>query len=206
MPSAVGENAMRRLSADLRRRARQARVPAGRVFGTALAAVVAASDFYNPRSIAEDREYMGAVLYRDGHYYYTAGAGLRGQDRITVRVPVPKGSDIIAFWHTHGAPRWERRFFSGVDTDLATSWKTPFYLADYTGTLRVFSPGDSTLSRQGARRLGLPPKRGFARGRIVRDEAGQAVQVSTSAGQLLRTGAEDSVDRHAPGPPGAGGT
>ena len=149
-------------------------------YNNEIEAVVAASDEYNPRSIEEDREYMGVILYSHGRYSYTVEGGEVGQDQITVRIRVPAGSSIAAFWHTHGAAANDRSYFSEVDTALATEWNKPFYLADYTGVLKVFKPGDKLMSQAKARRLGLPERSGFSKGSRVQDLRGRAIQVATA--------------------------
>lgn len=146
-------------------------------FDSELAAVVAAATRYNPISIEEDREYMGAVLRQGDRYLYTVAPGQSGRDRITVRIPIPDGYQVIAFWHTHGDRAHGRTFFSDVDTRLVRDSDKPFYLADFTGVLKVFSPGDRTMSKLRARHLGLPGKAGFARGQPVRDAAGSLITV-----------------------------
>ena len=55
----------------------------------------------------------------------------------------------------------------------------PFYLADYTGTLKVFAFGDKLLSIPKARRLGLPGRKGFSKGRRVEDKGGRLVRIAT---------------------------
>ena len=157
------------------------------LFDSELDAVIAATELYNPRSILEDREYMGVILRRGDAYHYTVGPGEAGQDRITVRVLVPKDASIVAFWHTHGAEAHAREYFSEVDTQLVADWKLPFYLADHTGVLKVFEPGNQTLSLKMALAHGLPARRGFARGRIVSTETGKTVKVATglTANNLL---------------------
>ena len=122
---------------------------------------------------------MGAILLHSGDYRFMVGAGQQGRDRISVRVPIPRGADIVAFWHTHGTPAPKRRYFSREDTDLALSWNRPLYLVDYTGALKVFSPGDRRLSPDRARRLGLPAVRGFALGRLIEDGQGKSIRIST---------------------------
>jgi hypothetical protein len=152
---------------------------AGRPYMTELAAVVAAADHYNPVSISEDREFMGAVLRDGDRYEFTVGAGEPGRDAITVRIRVRPGVDIVAFWHTHGARHSSNRYFSAVDTRLVKRWQKPFYLADYTGVLKVMVPGGPTLSRSRARRLGLPGRTGYAIGHVVNDANGDPVQIPT---------------------------
>ncbi len=139
-------------------------------YGSELDAVIAATDRYNPLSIAEDREFMGMILERDNQYFYTATPGQRGRDRISIRVQKPKVFRITAFWHTHGAPAKERIYFSNVDTRLVNRSDTPFYLCDHTGSLRVFNPGDRVLTAFQAGRKGLPSKQGFGKGNLVRDK------------------------------------
>ncbi len=149
-------------------------------FSSPLAAVMAAENEYNPLSIAQDREFIGAILQHNGVYRYTVGQGLSGEDTVIVRVAIPRGAEIVAFWHTHGAAGHGRRYFSGVDTALVNSWNKPFYMADYSGTLRVFYPGDPTMTAMKARGLGLGDRTGYAKGRVVETEDNLRARVATS--------------------------
>jgi hypothetical protein len=148
-------------------------------FATELAAVVAATSRFNPVSIREDREFMGAILHDGECYSYTVAAGERGRDRITVRITVDDDIDVIAFWHTHGAKYAGNRYFSDVDTRLVEKWRKPLYLADYTGALKVIAPGHRTLSSLRAWQLGLPARVGYAAGRSVTDASGKRAKIST---------------------------
>jgi len=141
------------------------------VFDSELAAVLDAVNLYNPVSVKNDVEYMGAV-YRQvlggrARYGYTVGMGEPGQDAVTVSFRLPADSKLLAFWHTHGANHWSRNYFSDIDTKLANDWGVPFYLATPQGELRVFQPGDRVMGRLEARRLGLGEQRGYASGRVL---------------------------------------
>ena len=151
--------------------------PGGAGFASEIEAVAAAANLYNPLSIRQDREYMGGILSGGARYYYTVSAGGSGSDQVQARIRVPRGFKLVAFWHTHGAPAPARRYFSNVDTRLAREWNMPFYLADYTGELKVFVPGDGTLLRREAARLDLPAQPGFALGRAVEDAHGNRIRV-----------------------------
>lgn len=153
--------------------------PAPRWFRSELEAAVAAARQYNPRSIREDREFLGAILSDGDRYTFTVDAGRPRQDRITVRIEVPAGTEVVAFWHTHGARRHSNRYFSAVDTALVENLQKRFYLADFTGTLKVMAPGAPTLSRVRARRLGLPARSGYARGDVITDRGGQPIRIAT---------------------------
>ena len=148
-------------------------------FATELAAVVAATSRFNPVSIREDREFMGAILHDGECYSYTVGAGERGRDKITVRITVDDDVDVIAFWHTHGGKYAGNRYFSDLDTRLVEKWQRPLYLADYTGALKVIAPGERTFSSLRARRLGLPARVGYAAGRVVKDVDGNRARILT---------------------------
>ncbi|MGI9288915.1 MAG: hypothetical protein ACR2P1_26295, partial [Pseudomonadales bacterium] len=71
-------------------------------------------------------------------------------------------------------------YFSREDTALVNSWNKPFYMADYSGTLRVFNPGDPTMTATKARRLGLGDRTGYAKGRVVMTADSQRARVATS--------------------------
>lgn len=126
-----------------------------------------AAEIYNPVSIREDREFMGSILQRDGRYVFTVTAGAQGEDTVSIRIPKQLWPSVVAFWHTHGSAAPHHRFFSDVDTTLVNESGLPFYLADHTGELKIFRPGDATLSPFEAMRLGLPLQYGFALGSLV---------------------------------------
>ena len=153
-------------------------------FSSQLTAVRAAANQYNPLSIAQDREFIGAILQHNGGYRYTVGQGMSGEDTVSVRIALPRGAKVVAFWHTHGAAGHARKYFSAVDTALVNSWKKPFYMADAAGVLRVFTPGDNTLTAMQAGQLSLGRQAGYAKGSKVIAEDGQRVRIATS--QLAR--------------------
>lgn len=145
-------------------------------------AVVAATDTHNPDSVARDVEYMGAILKHQGpsaDFGYTVTAGRAGRDEIRARILVPAGYEIVAFWHTHGGREQSRKYFSGVDIRLVDRWQLPLYLADYTGQLKVLEPGARRLSLLAARRSGLTGFGYYARGRLVRDSAGDVLEIDS---------------------------
>lgn len=152
-------------------------------FNSELAAVRAAADRFNPLSIELDAEFIGAILEREGQYFFSAQQGHRGHDRISLHLRYPANYTLVAFWHTHGAAANERVYFSDFDTRVAKQTGKPFYLADHSGELKVFRPGDPTLSAGKARRLGLPRQSGFAEGEVVQDEFGKLVLICTSFNQ-----------------------
>lgn len=139
----------------------------------------AAADLYNPRSIRENREYIGVILEEDGLFRYTVASGDKGADKISIKVPIRDWENAVAFWHTHGDEKEHHQYFSDTDTALVKRFGKPFYLADYTGILKVFRPGDKKISRFRAARLGLPRRHGYAYGSRVRDESDQLVRVNT---------------------------
>jgi len=153
--------------------------PSSAAFASELDAVIAASAAVNPRSIREDREFLGAVLRRGDDYHYSVVPGHAGADRIRARLAVPAGFELVALWHTHGAAAPERRFFSRVDAALVEGTGKPLYLADHTGALRVLKPGAPRLTASAARRLGLPGRPGFATGEELRRADGEPVHVPT---------------------------
>ncbi|WP_317933435.1 DUF4329 domain-containing protein [Halioxenophilus sp. WMMB6] len=148
-------------------------------YATELAAVVAAANQFNPLSIAEDREYMGAIYECSEGFVYSVGAGKVAAGNVSVILNTPAGCDMVALWHTHGAEHYSHRFFSGIDTRLVERVGMPFYMADYTGALRVFNPGDRTLSLTRARQMGLGEDRDYAEGSRIQNTAGNQIQVAT---------------------------
>lgn len=156
----------------------------GAVYDSIEEAVIAAADAYNPISIQEDREYMGTIFRSNNRFGYTVSRGSSRSNSITIRISADNWDDVVALWHTHGAAARHHRYFSQVDTETAERFEVPFYLADYTGFLKVFRPGQRTLSPFAARRLGLPSQRGYAVGEFVKDRANRSVRVNTRASQI----------------------
>lgn len=135
-------------------------------------AVEAAVMRFNPYSVQEDREYLGAVVKLgnpagEAAYRYLVARGKPGQNRVRIQLPIPKRAEIVAFWHTHGAHGPNRHLFSGSDTTLVRKTGKPFYMADAEGNLRVFRPGQRLLSAGLRQRLGLPAGRGYAEGELL---------------------------------------
>ena len=139
------------------------------VFDSELEAVVHAMNTYNPQSIQEDREFIGAV-YKLNHshgYIYSVAPGSSGRDKVSAAIPKLENANIVSFWHTHGSAHHSRHYFSDVDTQLVEQWDLPFYLGCADGNLRVFKPGDKVLSFRQAQLLGLGKATGYARGALV---------------------------------------
>lgn len=148
-------------------------------YDSEVAAVVAAANAFNPVSILEDREFMGAVYQCEQGYQYSVAAGEVGSGNVTVTIATPAGCELAALWHTHGAEHHSHRYFSEIDTELVEQTQLPFYMADYTGKLKVFTPGDDLISPFAARKMGLGHNHGYAHGRLVADTSGAHVEVAT---------------------------
>lgn len=156
----------------------------GAVFDSVEEAAIAAADAYNPISIQEDREYMGTIYRSNNRFGYTVSRGSSRANSITIRISADNWDDVVALWHTHGNAAPHHRYFSQVDTETAERFQVPFYLADYTGYLKVFRPGQRTLSPFAARRLGLPAQRGYAVGEFVQNRLNRNVRVNTRLSQF----------------------
>ena len=148
------------------------------LFTSEHAAVVAAMNEFNPLSIAEDREYMGAIFREGNRYRYSVTAGGRHRDSLSISVAAGEWDSVAAFWHTHGSARPSNRYFSAHDTELVNRYKKPLYLGDYTGYLKRFRPGDRQISPFSARRLGLPARNGYAVGTQVNDSNRRPVKIA----------------------------
>ena len=149
------------------------------LYGSELEAVKAATDLYNPRSIGQDREYMGTI-YRSGDFFsYTVFSNAPGADRFSFRVPAEHLESIVAFWHTHGDASPLHQYFSQYDTRMVRQFNKPLYLADFTGVLKIFRPESRILPAFTAQRYGLPRLRGYALGEVVHDSQAEPVNVAT---------------------------
>ena len=144
-------------------------------FQSELAAVVHAMNQYNPTSITEDREYIGAVFrISKGKFTYSVAPGRAGRDEISAAIPLLPNAELVAFWHTHGGAHWSRQYFSELDSALVKQWQLPFYLGTADGKLRILRPRHVTLSPFQARRRGLGYNSGYALGTVV-----DAVDIAT---------------------------
>lgn len=157
------------------------------VYSSEVEAVVAATNYYNPLSLEEDREYMGAIFrHRSLNYYvYTVNAGRQFGSSVTIRIPRRKEYDFVALWHTHGKDDPRHRYFSADDTAAANTVRRPFYLADGSGKLKVFRPDGRTFSMTEARSKGLGSQPGASRGEIVINNQ-KAVTIATNFEQWLQ--------------------
>ena len=92
-------------------------------------------------SVAFDREWVGGVLRgSDGLYRVTEGVACSGHDTVRFTVPRPKGTDVVAFWHTHGGPGIARDRFSPDDAHLVLTTRREFFLMTPNGALKVLRP------------------------------------------------------------------
>ncbi|KEI71445.1 DUF4329 domain-containing protein [Endozoicomonas elysicola] len=150
-------------------------------FDSELATAVAAAERYNPDSIKEDREYIGGVFKhrQTSLYYYSVIPGKPGKNQITATLQFPDSLELIAIWHTHGNGKGTYLFFSQQDVILATRLGIPIYLADSSGFLKKFTPGDLMMSRYQARRQGLGYKKGYAKGIKMKKQSGQFIKIPT---------------------------
>lgn len=154
---------------------RAAKLPSAKVenqvFQSELDAVKHAMNTYNPPSIREDREYIGAIyqLNNGDGFFYSVAPGVIGQDKVSAGIPRLKSAKIVAFWHTHGAHHWNRKYFSEVDSKLVKQWDRPFYLGTAEGHLRILTPSHKVMSLRQAQSAGLGRRVGFAVGELIPD-------------------------------------
>ena len=165
-------------------------VPAGG-YGTALEAVIAASNRYNPDSVRLNREHVGAIIKcPDQGHYFTHGVGEPGRATVTFIVMKPKRCTLAALWHTHGGDAADRQYFSPEDTRAAEAVGRPIYMTNHTGRLYVYRPGQAKLSP--ARKYKRKYKDGFllipggtAEGTLLRDEAGLLVKIQVESSMAV---------------------
>jgi hypothetical protein len=143
-------------------------VAAKAVFDSEISAIEHASRVYNDISKKLDVEYMGAVLKSpSGKYIYTVSSGEPGDHQVKLKIRIPKGYEIMSFWHTHGAERYTSKYFSDVDTALSNKTHKPIYMIDHSDTLRVYTPGAPTIPKLAARKLRIGSLSGFAKGKTL---------------------------------------
>lgn len=126
------------------------------------------SERVNSESIRDNAEFYGVILQDEtGAYHYSVDKAKNNQGVVTFKFTRLENWQIVAFWHTHGKRGREKRYFSNYDTAVAKKFNVPVYMMDNTYTLRVFNPGDKTMSANVASRRGLGRAAGPARGTVV---------------------------------------
>ena len=133
--------------------------PSGQCFNQLEYAAVSALDV--AESLSKSIEYAGAVYTDKGMYCYTNPVTNGSPYHFQVRIAVPKGSRIVALYHTHPAAGPDSEFFSWEDVKTAKSMHLiSFIRVLETNRTLVFDPNcDPAYVRNGAIR---------ANGRIVR--------------------------------------
>ena len=154
---------------------RDAQVPAN---GYSSAEAAAASNRFNPDSVARDREHVGGILRCAGGYYYTHGVARQRQSPVMYSVNVPPNCVSTALWHTHGSSRRNREYFSEWDTRSADALGKPMYMANHLGELRVYRPGVRYRNRVPGSSIVRPPS-GVTTGDLVRMIAVGKVAIAT---------------------------
>lgn len=146
-------------------------------FNSELSAVTAAANQFNPRSIREDREYIGAIYRLGSDFVYTVTEGDAYADSISLVIQAEHRYTLTAIWHTHGNASPQHRYFSSDDTEMASLLNVPIYLADYTGYLKVYTPNARTLPRFESRNLGLGHCNKCAIGSYITDTYGRRLRI-----------------------------
>ncbi|HTO57234.1 MAG TPA: DUF4329 domain-containing protein [Pseudomonadales bacterium] len=113
-----------------------------RTYSTVVDAVESMRRMYLDESIRSDREFVGAIVEREGSYRTSVGRGCANRDVVRFSVSLEADMRLVAFWHTHGAPANLRELFSPEDVDLVKSTQRDFYLITPHGQLRVLRVDD----------------------------------------------------------------
>lgn len=118
-----------------------------RAFMSASAGAQDAIKRFNPRSVAEGREY-GGTLYREAgskkiHYVEPPNvqeAGISG-GHVNTKQQIPQGAVEAGRWHTHGkTENYTDEDFSDADLKLARARGLPSYLGTPKGATKVAVP------------------------------------------------------------------
>jgi hypothetical protein len=136
-----------------------------RVYPSVVDAVESMQRLFLDESIRLDREYVGAIVERDGGYRASIGRGCANRDAVTFAVVIPAGARVAAFWHTHGAPSNVRELFSPEDVSVVRATQCDFYLITPRGEVRVLRVDDVARGVTMVRsRIGTGTPMGSARG------------------------------------------
>jgi hypothetical protein len=155
----------------------------GEGYSSMLEAVRAASDKYNPVSIATDTEHFGVIFKKEvqtstsaPRFTYTHAAVRSGQDSFRFKVRPAPDETLVAIWHTHGRRHPLHRFFSECDIATAHKLGLPFYLADYTGILKVYDPANGVSGYSTGKKAGRV-RSDRSGGTVVKDVEANAVRI-----------------------------
>jgi hypothetical protein len=119
-------------------------------------AAIAQMKEYNPKSIAENREY-GGWIQKNPDGTFSADTTVKGSIDGLSNMP-EKGPDDVSWWHTHGAydPAYDSENFSGMTGDKGYSKANDAigYVATPSGAIKMYNPGTDTVTTLGARAPG----------------------------------------------------
>jgi len=115
------------------------RVSETQAYGSAEQAAVAALRIAMP--LSADYEHGGFVIERDGAFFYSDAVTNGRTGHIAFRAAVPKGSRLVAIYHTHPSDEPDSRMFSWDDVKEAKELGVDSYIGVLgDGTIRFFDP------------------------------------------------------------------
>lgn len=128
-------------------------MPDQKGYDTPKEAVIAALKEAIPKS--SQFEHAGALYEKDGKFFFTEPKSNGENDSVKVKVRFPKGAKLVALYHTHPDGR-RSEVFSPNDIAIATQLDIPYFMGHVNGTVRVFKPGVSEVTKMRGRRLRAP--------------------------------------------------
>lgn len=105
-----------------------------------------------------DTEYGGAIILRDGKFYYTEAVTLGDRAKLDFRIAKLKSDVVVGAYHTHPfhgsvgelGVKLSRQF-SDADMRMAKQLKVLMFIAEESGnTLRVFDPSAKYVAGRAA--------------------------------------------------------
>jgi Domain of unknown function (DUF4329) len=122
-------------------------------YKTAREAAVAQMKEYNPKSVAENREY-GGWIDKNADGTYSPAETVRGSTDGLTNMP-EKGADGVEWWHTHAAydPAYDSENFSGLtgDKGYSNANSAVGYVATPSGAIKMYNPGTGAVTTLGDR-------------------------------------------------------
>lgn len=176
-------------------------------FDTVEEAAAHAGAIFNGASVAEDFEVGGGILKdNDGKFYFTFSLGERETGAVSFNIVRPAGHKTVATWHTHGNESDTREFFSETDMKTAKDLGVPFYMVDFTGTLRVLNGEDAkpeTIRRPMLDKVGREAvgETVIVPGKPVLDKDGEQIMVRNELGAALFPEREQQAQKNELPPP-----
>jgi proteasome lid subunit RPN8/RPN11 len=122
-------------------------IPTNAAYSSEQAAIFSALKLVKPKAAHE--EFGGAIYIQNGKYHFTSGATSYDYSSYDIKIEIPKGTKIVALYHTHPDEDLND-MFSSPDIKMATFMKVRSYIGVFgKNVIRVYDPKIDKCDRFG---------------------------------------------------------